>query len=55
MNNYNLVNTDTDVAKRLDINKKTLQKELRSGKLKGYKKCRRWFILEKDLIEWITS
>jgi hypothetical protein len=51
MNIYNL-----DVLSTLlNCNKKTLQRLCATGELKAYKKLRKWYVLENDLIEWIKK
>jgi len=49
------IHTVEDVSKALKISSKTVRKLCRTGKLKAFKKVRKWFILESDLIEWIKS
>ena len=49
------INTVEDVSKTLKVSPKTVQKLCRTGQLKGYKKLRKWFILESDLIDWIKK
>lgn len=39
----------------LEITPNTLRKELRKGKIKGYKKLNKWYILHNNLLEYIKS
>lgn len=51
----NNINTITDICRRLEISRKTAQSLCRNGEIKAYKKLRKWYVLESDLIEWIKS
>ena len=48
---YNLDNLST----LLNCNKKTLQRLCAKGEIKAYKKLRKWYVLENDLIAWIKK
>ncbi|MEL6256038.1 MAG: helix-turn-helix domain-containing protein [Bacteroidota bacterium] len=48
---YNLEN----LADLLGFKKRTLQEALSRKELKGFKKHGRWFVLGKDLIEYLTK
>lgn len=43
------------VAEILNSSKKVVEKELREGKLKGYKRLSKWFVLKSDLIQYIRT
>jgi hypothetical protein len=47
--------TDEAAADLLKCHLKSLQKELREGKLKGTKRMGKWYILKSDLIDYIRS
>ena len=53
-NRFNKFNATT-VAIILDSNRQTISSLCRSGDIKAYKKLRKWYILESDLIDWITN
>jgi excisionase family DNA binding protein len=44
-----------ELSTLLNCNEKTLQRVCTKGELKAYKKLRKWYVLESDLIEWIKS
>ncbi len=39
----------------LDIKERSLGDLLRAGKIKGYKKLNKWYILKSDLLAYITT
>jgi hypothetical protein len=43
------------VAVVLNSSKKVVERELREGKLKGYKRLGKWFVLKSDLVAYIRS
>ena len=49
------VMTAEEVASILNSSKKVVEKELREGKLQGYKRLSRWFVLKSDLVAYIKS
>ena len=49
------IHTVEDVSKTLKVSPETIRKLCRTGQLKAYKKLRKWFILESDLIDWIKK
>jgi hypothetical protein len=49
------INDLSGLSERLNCSVKTLQKLCATGELKAYKKLRKWYVLENDLIEWIKK
>jgi len=43
------------VATLLNSSKKVIERELREGKLVGYKRLGKWFILKSELVAYIRS
>lgn len=43
------------VADLLSVSKKIVERELRDGKMKGYKRLNKWFVLKSDLISYIRD
>ena len=43
------------VAEILNSSKKVIERELREGRLTGYKRLSKWFILKSDLIRYIRE
>ena len=49
------VYTVEQLALKLNVKERTIADTLRSGKLKGYKKFRRWYVLHDDLMNFLTT
>ena len=49
------VYTVEQLALKLNVKERTIADALRSGKLKGYKKFRRWYVLHDDLMNFLTT
>lgn len=47
--------TDEAAAALLNCHLKTLQKEIREGRLKGTRRMGKWYVLKSDLIAYIRS
>lgn len=43
------------VAEILNSSKKVIERELREGRMTGYKRLSKWFILKSDLIRYIRE
>lgn len=43
------------VASVLGASKKVIERELREGKMQGYKRLNKWFVLKSDLIRYIRE
>jgi hypothetical protein len=43
------------VATILNSSKKIVERELREGSMKGYKRLNKWFVLKSELVEYIRS
>ena len=43
------------VAEILSSSKKVVERELREGKMTGYKRLNKWFVLKSDLISYIRD
>ena len=43
------------VAEVLNSSKKVIERELREGKMIGYKRLSKWFILKSDLVKYIRE
>lgn len=43
------------VASLLGASKKVIERELREGKMQGYKRLNKWFVLKSDLIRYIRE
>ncbi len=43
------------VAELLDVSKKIVERELREGKLKGFKRLKKWYIFKSDLYAYIRQ
>jgi len=47
--------TVTEVAQKLNVTPRTIQKELRAGRLNGFTRLRRWYVFEADLTDYIRK
>ena len=43
------------VAEILNSSKKVIERELREGKMTGYKRLNKWFVLKSDLVKYIRE
>ena len=43
------------VAEILNSSKKVIERELREGKMTGYKRLNKWFVLKSDLVRYIRE
>ena len=43
------------VALLLNASKKVIERELREGKMQGYKRLNKWFVLKSDLVQYIRN
>jgi hypothetical protein len=43
------------VASLLSASKKVIERELREGKMQGYKRLNKWFVLKSDLVRYIRE
>ena len=43
------------VAEILSSSKKVVERELREGKMTGYKRLNKWFVLKSDLVRYIRE
>lgn len=43
------------VAEILSSSKKVVERELREGKMIGYKRLNKWFVLKSDLVKYIRT
>lgn len=43
------------VAEILSSSKKVIERELREGKMTGYKRLNKWFVLKSDLVRYIRE
>lgn len=43
------------VASLLSASKKVIERELREGRMQGYKRLNKWFVLKSDLVRYIRE
>lgn len=43
------------VAELLSASKKVIERELREGRMTGYKRLNKWFVLKSDLVRYIRE
>jgi predicted XRE-type DNA-binding protein len=43
------------VAEVLEVSKKIVERELREGKLKGFKRLKKWYVFKSDLYAYIRQ
>lgn len=64
MNNFDTVMTETNkpniytTSELSDILKMSVEyicKELKEGRMQGYKKARRWYVFHSDLVAWLKA
>lgn len=49
------IHTIESIAGMLKISAETARKLCRTGEIKAYKKLRKWYVLESDLMNWIKK
>lgn len=49
------VYTSAQIADMIEANKKTIERKIREGELKGYKPLGKWIVFHSDLVAWIKG